>query len=92
MTPRACLAGGLYGFVSVVGVQVGVDIREVRAGGHSGGRGDRSEAAVELLPHGPGQRVDITVRQVAVVAARDIIVRPQARIVLQFITCIQSWT
>ena len=47
------------------GVEVGGHVRDLGASGHAGGRGDRGEAALELLLHDAGQRVDITEGEVA---------------------------
>ena len=59
------LGRGLYRLVRVVGVEVGGHVRDLGASGHAGGRGDRGEAALELLLHDAGQRVDITEGEVA---------------------------
>ena len=50
----------------MLGVEVGGHVQDLGAGGHGGGRGDREKAALELLLHGAGQRVDITEGEVAI--------------------------
>ena len=67
------LAGGLDGFVRVVGVDVGGHVGDAGAGGHRGQSWHRGEAPVELLSHGLGQRVNITECQVAVCAEKIIL-------------------
>ena len=61
-----CLACSLYWLISMVGVEVRVDIGDIGTSEDGGGSGDRSETPVQLLLHSMGERVDITEGEVAV--------------------------